>query len=370
MTEMVLACDRCLARSALTPDLGRVAQPATEQAAHSGTPGAVAAELADLDAAGQHRLARRYARWSAAAAREAVLSAGLWARCHCEAEYPEALRALTDPPPVLYVRGDPSLLQGCPHHAAALVGTRRPTVVGREAARRIAAGVGRAGGLIVSGMALGVDAAAHDGALGVQAPTIAVLGSGADYPAPATNARLYERILDRGAVVSELPPGTAPRRWTFPARNRIIAALSAVTVVVEAPERSGALITVEHATELGREIGAVPGSLAADTTGGSNRLLAEGAAAILDGASLAAMLGLHGHGAPAGEPESPARRIRALLEARTMSSEQLEQALAPALSGGELEIALLDLELAGWIMRAADGRYTAAASGAGAWGGP
>lgn len=368
MSRQVLACERCLAQSALTTEIAKVALlPGASTAL---TPAGVLADLDGVDRPTRARVHTRYREWTPAAARQAIEAAGLWARCQCDDGYPDALRPLTDPPAVLYARGCIDVLGACPDRAAALVGTRRPTMTGRDAARRIAAGVGRAGGVVVSGMALGVDAAAHDGALSVQAPTVAVLGSGADYPAPATNARLYERILDRGLVISELPPGTAPRRWTFPARNRLIAALSAITVVVEAPERSGALITVEHAVELGRDIGAVPGSIAADTTGGSNRLLVEGAAAILDGAALAAMLGLTSQPAPGGDAGTPARRVRDLLDRRPMTAEQLHQALGPLLTEAELEVLLLDLELAGWVMRGADGRYAAASSAAGAWGGP
>jgi DNA processing protein len=130
---------------------------------------------------------------------------------------------------------------------------------------------------VVSGMALGIDSCAHEGALSAEGPTVAVLGGGADVLHPARKRRLYAEIVERGLVLSELPPGVRPRRWTFPARNRIMAALGAMTVVVEARRRSGSLITVRMATDIGREIGAVPGRVGASSADGTNQLLRDGA---------------------------------------------------------------------------------------------
>ncbi|MBO9534212.1 MAG: DNA-processing protein DprA [Solirubrobacteraceae bacterium] len=286
------------------------------------------------------------------------MAANLVGRCRCDDRYPEAIRQLDDAPPVIWLRGDEALLAGCPDLAAGIVGTRRPTMTGRDAARRFGAAVARADGLVVSGMAIGVDAAAHDGALSVGGPTIAVLASGADQPTPNSNAGLYARILERGLVVAEMPPRTRPFKWSFPARNRLIAALSAVTVVVEAPLRSGALITAVHATDLGREICAVPGSLAADTCEGSNRLLVDGAGALVDGADLTAALGLTA--APgAAAPDGPGGVVHATLKRRPLSLGEVERA-ATSLAPGEVELALLDLELGGWIVRRPDGRYALA----------
>src|SRR3954451_1140874 len=130
---------------------------------------------------------------------------------------------------------------------------------------------------VVSGIALGIDSAPHDGALGAGGRTIAVLGNGVDVPYPPRSTRLYRQIVERGVVIGELPPGTQARRWTFPARNRIMAALGAMTVVVEARERSGSLITAEMAQDLSREGGAVPGRGGSSPAAGTNGLLHDGA---------------------------------------------------------------------------------------------
>lgn len=349
------ACDRCLAHSELTVALASVAVLA--DGASGATPGAL---IAHAEGAGADRIASvrgTWSDWSAEAVRARATSAGLDGRCQCDPTYPVALRRLPDAPPVVWIRGDAALIDGCPEHAVGVVGTRRPTLTGRDAARRIAAGVSRAGGLVISGMALGIDAASHEGALSVGAPTVAVLASGADTPTPTSNTRLYERILDRGAVISELPPGTRPFRWSFPARNRLIAALSDATLVVEAPLRSGALITVTQATDLGRSIYAVPGSLAADTCEGSNRLLVDGAGAVIEAADLTSALGLSA--LPIAAPdagEGPTAAIRAALERRPLTVSELERAVQ-GLGPGEVELGLLDLELGGWVARRPDGRY-------------
>lgn len=347
-------CDRCLARSELTVALASVAVIPDD------VPGATPAALIEhAEGVGVDRTAsvrKSWARWSADEVRRRAADAGLHGWCQCGPDYPQALRPLPDAPPVLWVRGDRALLECCPDGALGVVGTRRPTLTGRDAARRIAAGVARAGGLIVSGMALGIDAASHEGALSVAQPTIAVLASGADLATPASNGRLYERILDRGAIVSELPPGTRPFKWSFPARNRLIAALSGATLVVEAPLRSGALITVTQATDLGRSIYAVPGSLASDTCEGSNRLLVDGAGAVLEAADLTTALGLAALTPAAGAGEGPTAIIRAALERRPLTVSELERTVT-GLGPGEVELALLDLELGGWVGRRPDGRY-------------
>jgi DNA processing protein len=355
------ACDRCLALSELT--LAIAAIPAVDPDARGTTPGEL---IAAVPKTGNERIGsvrRAWEGWAAAEVRARGRAAGLVGRCRCDPEFPAALRALTDPPPVIWIRGHEPLLDGCPDRAVGIVGTRRPTLTGRDAARRMAAGVARADGLVVSGMALGIDAAAHEGALSVGAPTIAVLASGADCPTPASNTRLYDRILDCGAVVAELPPGSRPHKWSFPARNRLIAALSAATVVAEAPMRSGALITVTHANDLGRDVYAIPGSLAADTCEGSNRLLVDGAGALVDAADLTTALGLSAPG-DAGRPaDGPGGVVHDVLRRRPLSLGEVERA-ATTLAPGEAELALLDLELAGWIIRRPDGRYALAAGAA------
>lgn len=194
-------------------------------------------------------------------------------------EYPRRLLHLADPPSVLFLRGDPGLLG---RDGIAVVGARKATARGRDVARALGRALGRRSVTVVSGMALGVDGAAHRGALEVDGPTVAVLGRGADAPYPRSHARLFRQILDSGLVVSEFLPGTPPLPHHFPRRNRILAALARAVVVVEAGRRSGALITMEHGLDLGLDIFAVPGPIDAPTCRGSNALLLDGARAVVD----------------------------------------------------------------------------------------
>jgi len=161
--------------------------------------------------------------------------------------------------------------------AVALVGTRNPSPYGLEMAYDLGRGLGAAGVPVVSGLALGIDAAAHRGCVDSGGTAVAVLAGGPDVPYPRTNRRLYERIRKSGAVISELPPGQSAYRWAFPARNRIMAGLAAVTVVVEAADPSGSLITSVFAADLGRTVAAVPGRVTSRFSAGSNRLIKDGA---------------------------------------------------------------------------------------------
>lgn len=188
--------------------------------------------------------------------------------------YPPALEALHDPPPFLFLRGDPGLLE---RPAVAVVGSRKATGYGRRMAGRVGATLARAGVVVVSGLALGIDAAAHRGALDAGGRTLAVLGAGIDVPHPATNERLFEILATDHLVVSEFLPGEQPLPHHFPQRNRILAALSGAVVVVEAARRSGALITVEHAQDLGLDVLALPGPVDRPTSRGTNALLRDGA---------------------------------------------------------------------------------------------
>jgi DNA processing protein len=186
--------------------------------------------------------------------------------------YPARLRAIELPPPVLFVRGDPGAL--APLRAVAVVGTRRPTDDGRAAASHIAGVLAAAGATVVSGLAVGIDGAAHAGALLAEGTTVGVLGSGHARLYPPAHAHLAREIVRRGgAVVAEVPPDAIPRPAGFPRRNRIIAALADATVVVEAGEHSGALITASWALEQGRAVFAVPGPLGRPQSVGCNRLL-------------------------------------------------------------------------------------------------
>ncbi|HET6469659.1 MAG TPA: DNA-processing protein DprA [Geminicoccaceae bacterium] len=210
------------------------------------------------------------------AARELVAldTAGAALLAHHDPDYPSRLREIPDPPPVLTVLGAASRLAG---PAVALVGARNASGNGRRFARRLAAELAEAGLVVVSGLARGIDAAAHEGALDGGGATVAVIASGVDVAYPEENAALMARIAGQGAVVSERPLGAAPRAKDFPRRNRIISGLALGVVVVEAAPRSGSLITAELAAEQGREVMAVPGTPLDPRHRGTNQLLRNGA---------------------------------------------------------------------------------------------
>ena len=189
-------------------------------------------------------------------------------------EYPDNLRQIDAPPPVIYVRGTLSEVDAW---SVGIVGTRRATPYGREVARTIASELARAGVTVISGLALGIDAVAHKAALDAGGRTIAVLGSGVDQLYPATNEPLGLRMIEQGAVVSEYALGVRPEARNFPPRNRIISGLSKGVVVVEANQRSGALITATFAVEQGRDVFAVPGSILNPSSAGCNHLIQQGA---------------------------------------------------------------------------------------------
>jgi DNA processing protein len=199
-----------------------------------------------------------------------------WAIAYPDPEYPDSLRQLCDPPAILYGRGEFPLLE----RAVALVGTRKASPYGLSVARTLARDLAALDVVVVSGMAKGVDAAAHQGSLDGGGKTLAVLGCGPDVVYPRESTSLYRHILQDGCVVSEYPPGTAPEARHFPARNRIISALSAATVVVEAPLKSGALITVDFALEQGKEVMAVPGEIGRPLSEGPHHLISQGAALV------------------------------------------------------------------------------------------
>lgn len=193
-----------------------------------------------------------------------------------DADYPMRLRNIFEPPCLLYVKGQLPVIDE--EVAVAMVGTRKASPYGIEAAEKIAYGLCKQGAVVISGAAAGVDSASHRGALRAGGKTIAVLGNGLDIVYPAENEWLYRDIAASGALISEYPPGTAAEAWHFPVRNRIISGLSLATIVVEAPEKSGALITANTALEQGRDVFAVPGPIDAPLSRGCNRLIADGAA--------------------------------------------------------------------------------------------
>lgn len=194
-------------------------------------------------------------------------------------DYPPLLRQIPDAPLVLYVRGDAKVLA---QHAVAMVGTRRPTTYGLQVARRLARDLAERQLVIVSGLARGIDSAAHHGALEANGKTVAVLGSGADVTYPSENKRLTEKIVQTGAVISEFPLGTSPAPENFPIRNRIISGLSLGVIVVEGAEYSGSLITARLAVDQNREVFAVPGNITSAQSFGPNQLIKQGAKLVDD----------------------------------------------------------------------------------------
>ena len=287
-------------------------------------------------------------------------------------DYPALLRRSPDAPKLLYVHGAVERLW---HPAIAIVGSRRATAGGLDNARGWARAFVRAGWSVASGMAAGVDTAAHLGALDAGGPTVAVLGTGIDVPFPASNAALMADIADRGVVVSEYPPGTPPQPWQFPKRNRIVAGLSLGTLVVEAQQRSGALITARLAADAGREVFAVPGSIRNPMARGCHRLLRDGATLVESPEEVIAALApvaaaladdlrgrLH---VPTSETAAPSHRsprmdanTQRLWEALGHDPIPMEVLVArTGLTAAELASILLVMELGGRVV-SEHGRYT------------
>jgi len=285
-----------------------------------------------------------------------------------EADYPALLREMPGPPLALFVSGDPARLW---HPSIAIVGSRRPSAGGRENGYAFAAAMARSGLAVTSGLAAGIDGAAHRAALDAGGLTIAVLGTGIDDPYPRAHVELYRQIIARGSVVvSEYPPGTPARRGQFPARNRIIAGLALGTLVVEAAQRSGALITARLASEAGREVFAIPGSIHNPMARGCHRLLRQGAVLVETPeevrqtlAPMAASLGQSIKHRLQAEPEPvtpapahpDARRLWHALGHDPVGLDQLAE--RTGLPAATLSSLLLVLELEGRIA-AAHGRYS------------
>jgi DNA processing protein len=265
--------------------------------------------------------------------------------------YPPLLEQLHDPPARLYTRGSADVLARA---AVAIVGARSCSPYGAQVARSLARELAGCGLVVVSGLARGIDGEAHRGALEAAGATVAVLGCGIDRDYPRAHADLARRIVERGAVVSEYEAGIEPAPWRFPARNRIIAGLALATVVVEARERSGALITADFALELGREVFAVPGEITAALSAGTNHLLRQGAAPLLSADDVLAALGLERPAAHLAAVSEAATEILALLADAARDADELVR-----LSGrtsGEVAAALVELELAG-LVAAGEGVY-------------
>jgi len=268
----------------------------------------------------------------------------------CQRDFPPLLREIPDPPLVLYQRGE---FPAGP--VLSVVGSRRPTARGRETARAFAEHLADSGVVIVSGLAYGIDAAAHQGALDAGGATLAVLASGLDRASPAGNRRLAARILGQGGGwLSEYPPGETARAHHFPERNRLISGLSPMSLIVEARERSGSLWTARHAAEQGRDVAVIPGPIDTDHCRGSNRLLYDGAIPILDADELLWHVLPAALRAPIPRPVAPrvagdAGRVLRLLHEGTQDPDRLSRELA--LPAARLASILLELELEGLVVR-------------------
>jgi DNA processing protein len=366
---MSRACLDCLARARLIESLaGRIARLAdkTERPVR-GLLALPDDELLHVTRvpAGDRRGYRKRARDAARDDRDRVIDGG--AVCVHGDCYPEPLRELNDAPRALFHTGPiDRLLRLLDEKGAAVVGARKASNHGKNAAYELGRGLSAAGVTVISGMAFGIDAACHRGALAGGGRAIAVLASGADRSSPVSNRGLYRELRASGTIISEMPWGASPWPWLFPARNRIMAALAELTVVVEATPKSGSLITAKLAAEIDRTVGAMPGTPGAGLTAGNNELLYDGCAVIRDardalevlyGVSKAAELCERAVRGPAiGDPY-----LAGVLEAVEVGASFDELAERTGLSARDLRAALAKLERGGAIRRAGLGTYVPAA---------
>ncbi len=308
-------------------------------------------------------LARSTAETDAAAREQRELAGRVAARLLLagDADYPPQLKAIPSPPQFLLARGE---VRGEDALALAIIGSRHATRYGLEVAERLAFELAARGVTIVSGFARGIDTAAHRGALAAGGRTIAVFGCGVDVLYPAENRKLAARVLEQGALLSQFPMGTAALPGHFPLRNRTIAGLALGTLVVEAAERSGALITAGHAGELGREVFAVPGPVTSEVSRGVNRLLQDGAKLVQGWEDVVAELpdvwrrclkepADAGGAGPAAEGDEA--RILAVVGAEPVHIDRVIE--GSGVSSGRTAAVLLSLELKGWVRQLAGQRY-------------
>ncbi len=306
------------------------------------------------------------ARDRAGAAMAAATAVGIEAVPWPDPRYPAPLAAIADPPPVLWLRGDPAALNAT---AVAVVGSRAGTAYACEVARGLGADLASRGVSVVSGLARGVDSAAHRGVLAAGGRTIAVLGSGVDVVYPPEHAGLAGEIAVRGLLVSELPPATTPRPAYFPLRNRLISGLSRAVVVVEASERSGSLITARLALEQGRDVMAVPGNVLTGRNRGAHALLKDGARIVETADDVVEELGLPVAGAAGaaggagprddvGSGDAPDPVLGRMDAGEVYGVDDL--AARCGLDSASLLARLTDLELQGRIVRAGAGQFVRA----------
>lgn len=354
---------------ALVPELGPRRLAALLARYHSprailDLPRAALRDIPGFSATLAARLHRAFGEASVDAVIRGAEAAGQRLLTPADAAFPPLLRVIPDPPLVLFVRGEVALLA---EPMVAIVGSRRHTRYGAEVAAELGRVAARAGIVVASGMALGLDACAQSAALQGGGRSVGVLGTGLDVVYPPANHALHRTLLERGALVSEHPPGTRAHPSAFPRRNRIISGLAKALVVVEAAEASGTLITVTCALEQGRDVIAVPGPITAPTSRGTNRLIQGGATMLADPAQLPELLGLQ-PAVPRALHELPCTlsdleaRVCSALGTEPLSVDEL--ALATGVPVGSLLGVLLSLELGGLATRQVTGYIRRA------WGGP
>jgi DNA processing protein len=277
-----------------------------------------------------------------------------------DADYPAQLATIHGPPPVLFARGRRELLT---QPMLAIVGSRQATPAGRDTARSFAQRLGEAGYTIVSGLASGIDAAAHDGALATVASSVAVIGTGIDRVYPASNRALAHRLAEHGLILSEFPLGIGPLAANFPRRNRIIAGLSAGCLVVEANVRSGSLITARLAAEAGREVLAVPGSILNPQARGCHQLIKDGATLVETVDDVLAELGRPAAAPPPAPTEPNPQTVAETSESPLLEAMGFDATDADTLTSrlglttGEVYAMLLELELEGRVASLPGGRF-------------
>jgi DNA processing protein len=359
---MTTVCDNCLRRGALIGFLSpQIASAVARRSTR--TPSLLTlgerAMIAAVGGSARGGALRLLESFDAAAARHQLEAASCNAVCRHAREYPPLLAELHDPPNPLYLRGGVDRLAVlAAEPCVAMVGGRRPSEYARGVAQRMGRGLAAAGITVVSGLALGIDAESHRGALECDGAAIAVLAGGPDRPYPRRHGELYRRILERGVVISELPPSTPVRRWSFPARNRIMVGLASVVVVVEAREASGSLITATFAAESNRELAAVPGHVDARVAAGSNALLHDGAAFVRGAEDVLDLIFGVGQG-PRPRPREVRLEphLREVLDAVEVGDDIGLARARSGLSPGQARAALGRLEALGLVRRDSFGGY-------------
>ena len=373
------ACEACLRRTLLLALLSPFLDRVRDRYGRPDELLAIGDEdlIAGLAGSRRSAVARAYEAYDLDEALRRIERSGQSVCCVHKPAYPERLRDLAAPPTVLHSQcraasggredgsrpGEPREAMATGEASVAIVGARRASEYGRAVARALGRGLSAAGVTVVSGMAMGVDAAAHEGALESGGRTIAVLGGGANVPYPQSKRLLHARLVREALVVSEMPPGFVARRWSFPVRNRIIAALASLVVVVEGGERSGSLITARIARELGRDVAAVPGRVTAPAASGPNALLFDGAHLVRDAQDVLDLVfgaGLR-RAPPRPEPSGLDHTLRGLLEAVAEGHATVPALTAAGHDPRRVMAGLADLELRGLLSRRPGGVYVVAA---------